>query len=221
MCSSNPNAGQSGHNFQAFYSEITASVTHELNNILGTIEQVAGLLEDLAMMPGDSESATVERLGPLSGKIIHQTDRGMNLVKRLNRFAHLGDEVFGECDVRELTETLAALSERFARMRSVTLTTDLPEQSVLLFTNPVQLSEILFRCVKRVLHQATPDSELMLRLSPSAGSAMIKIEAPSSEDAADSPQLPASQDQPEIKVVETRRDNHICIEIVVTDGGHR
>ena len=36
----------------AFFGAINASVTHELNNVLGTIEQISGLLEDLAANPG-------------------------------------------------------------------------------------------------------------------------------------------------------------------------
>jgi C4-dicarboxylate-specific signal transduction histidine kinase len=210
---------ESTYSFEAFYGEITASVTHELNNVLGTIEQVAGLLEDLSLLPSGSESDVVERLGSLSEKIIRQTDRGMELVKRLNRFAHWGDQAFGEHDICELVENLVALAQRFARLQSVTLRTDLPGQPVLLVTSAVRVSEILFRCLRRALFSATADAELVVRLSARDDDVAIRLEGPCEEERPDCPQLPASQEKPPIKVVETRRDNHICIEIVVAEGG--
>ena len=44
----NKTADQPVHSTLGFMGEITASVTHELSNVIGTIEQIAGLIGDLA-----------------------------------------------------------------------------------------------------------------------------------------------------------------------------
>ena len=79
-----------------FFGALTASVTHELNNVLGTIDQISGLLEDMAASASNNQTVSIENLNSLSEKINRQTERGIALIKQLNTFAHSADHVTAE-----------------------------------------------------------------------------------------------------------------------------
>ncbi len=206
------------NNSQAFYGEITASVTHELNNVFGIIEQISGLLEDFALAPAGSESALTDRITPLTEKITRQIDRGIKLVSRLNRFAHLADEVSSECDLCEVVENLTTLTRRLATLRGVSLQIEIPEFSIMVVTSPFHVSEVLFYSVKRALALVTPDTTITIRLEKSDGGALIRIEAPGKTASDDPPgeSTPAVPlDYPGIRVNELQKDEKISIEICV------
>ena len=56
-----------------FFSAITASVTHELNNVLSIINQTGGLLEDLLYGVNQGEDINPDQLEKIAGKISLQT----------------------------------------------------------------------------------------------------------------------------------------------------
>jgi C4-dicarboxylate-specific signal transduction histidine kinase len=105
----------------AFFGAITASVTHELNNVLSIVDQVAGLLGDLAARAARGDVIDAHRLETLQGRIDRQARKGIGIVQHLNRFAHCLDDPQGNFEATEVIEHLLALSERFADLARVRL----------------------------------------------------------------------------------------------------
>ncbi len=204
------------YNPQAFYSEITASVTHELNNILGIIEQVAGLVEDLTVTTSEGETPMDNRMGEIAEKIIRQTDRGMKLVKRLNKFAHMGDVLSGECDLCDVVENLVALAQRFARLKGKSLRPEIPDDAVMVVINQVRFSEALFTCIKRVVALADAGATVTIKLVDSEYHASILISAPCAEHDPDiSKQFQLPENLAQIVVRESESEGSIAVELIV------
>ncbi len=105
----------------AFFGKITASVTHELNNVISIVDQNAGLLDDLIAGEQRGVPLSLERLESVSAAIQKQTQRGLMIIERLNRFAHSTDFDQTECDINETIGNLVELTRRLASLRRIEL----------------------------------------------------------------------------------------------------
>lgn len=127
----------------AFFGRITAAFTHELKNVLAIVKENAGLMEDFLGLPAFGAVPHKERLLRAIQSIRDQTDRGVDLSNRLNRFAHTTDNDRLKVDLCDLTRHLAVLVERFARLREVKLTVPASSAPVPVETNPVRCQLVL------------------------------------------------------------------------------
>lgn len=166
----------------AFFGAINASVTHELNNVLGTIEQISGLLEDLAANPDNLP--TSEDLESISSRINKQTVRGTVLVKRLNSFAHSGDHAISEFSLSDAIENLIALMIRLAQMKRIELTLSLPPDDVLVRSNMFSILQVVFLIIKKMISFTVRDTSIELQLLERDNQAVVTIEAQHNENAA-------------------------------------
>lgn len=165
------------HEGLAFAGAITASVTHELNNILGTIDQIAGLLEDLAFTAGQGESLRPEMMNSYAERINTQTARGMALVRQLNAFAHSGDHPETEFDLGDAVENLTGLMRRLAGMQRVELAVTLPGDPVIVRCNPFFLRHLLFLALRGLLASARQKTVLEIALVAREERAVITLQA--------------------------------------------
>ncbi len=138
----------------AFSGAITASVTHELNNVYSIIDQTIGLLEDLLVSANPDRPIPNERLERITEKIQAQTQRGVGIIKRLNTFAHSVDEPESEFEVNQLVENLVELSRRFANLKKVELDVSYYSEPVTVRNNPFLLQQALFLCLKQALENS-------------------------------------------------------------------
>ena len=144
------------------FGAITASVTHELSNLLSIIDQSAGSLDDLSRAVAGGGPVDPRRLEVLYGRISRAVQRGVGTLRLLNRFAHSVDEPLRELDVREETETLVGLMQRLADMRQVRLEAALPPEDLRVTTDPFALQHALFLCISESLAGAKPDGRVLL-----------------------------------------------------------
>jgi C4-dicarboxylate-specific signal transduction histidine kinase len=96
----------------AFFGKMTASISHEIKNVLAIINENAGLLEDITLMAERGIPINLDRLKTQAERIKNQIRRADVIVKNMNRFAHSVDESLMSVDLAELLEFLAALSRR-------------------------------------------------------------------------------------------------------------
>ncbi len=160
-----------------FFGTITASVTHELNNVMGIIEQTIGLLDDLVAGAQSGRPLESEKLLEISGRIARQVDRGAAIIKRLNYFAHTVDEPLREVQLDHLLGNLVDLCRRFATLKNVRLEGDF-EEEVSLRTNPFVLEQAVFTCIRTALDQAQKGDILTVSLVPGQNGAIIQVETP-------------------------------------------
>jgi C4-dicarboxylate-specific signal transduction histidine kinase len=159
-----------------FFGAITASVTHELNNVLAIIDQVGGLLEDLIIGAEQGETITSDQLKRIAEKINAQTQRGLNIIKRLNSFSHSIDETITTFDICELMFGLVALAQRFAGIARVSLTVDTgPSDPVMILNNPLKVQQIVFLVLREIFGLADRKNKdsVTLAIKPNDAGAII------------------------------------------------
>lgn len=147
-----------------FFGKITANVTHELNNVLGLVDQTTGLVDDLiaAGKVGDPEVAA--KLARLAERLHSHCRRGVEWVKRLNTFAHTVDEPHRQFDLKEVVENLTALCRRVAAMHKLELSWADSAESVPFMGNPFLVQSAVFQMLLAAMEQAPAGSVLTVRV---------------------------------------------------------
>jgi C4-dicarboxylate-specific signal transduction histidine kinase len=159
----------------AFFGSVTASFSHEINNVMAIIAELSGLMEDLLRVADQEHPPPLERFKGISERIGAQVKRGEQMIKRLNRFAHTMDEPVKTIDATHLLEDLVALSERPRTRRRARLETRFPEETILLVSNPFLLQQAIFSCIELVLAASRDNQLLRLILEKQDGGARITV----------------------------------------------
>ena len=158
----------------AFFGKVTAGISHDLNNVLSTIGQFSGLLQD--MIPGASEGTEDVSPGDLkrvAEGIATHLQRGTALIKRLNHFAHSVDPHDSRIDAVELVAAITELAGRLARLREIRLETDLPSGPIPLCINPFQLQQAVFLAIETAA--LSSDSSRTVTVSAAAQDNQMRI----------------------------------------------
>ncbi len=127
-----------------FFGNMTASISHEVKNVLAIINENAGLLGDLCVMAEKGHPIDPARIKTASQKIIKQVQRGDTIIKNLNKFAHSIDEPDCDVNINEILFLILGLSERTAVMRGVKLEIDEKAEPVVVTTNPFLLETLVW-----------------------------------------------------------------------------
>lgn len=130
----------------AFFGKITAAFTHELKNVLAIIRESSGLVEDIMSISKD-RIKHADKVDTSLNNVRTQIERGVEMISRLNSFAHSTDHVTTSVDIFEITEQLLRLSERPARLQEVALKAHPPEEAASILTSPIRLQMALFNCI--------------------------------------------------------------------------
>jgi len=172
----------------AFFGAITASVSHELNNVISIIDQTAGLLDDLLVGAANGREIKPESLQRVADGITKQTGRGVSIIKRLNRFAHTTDDDRIAYELNEVVENLTELVRRFAERRRVKLSFESTAEKIDRPGNPLLLQRLIFQCYWQLLWTSEANDELMLKVTGEQDQPVIIIEGHSTTMSAETNQ---------------------------------
>jgi len=156
-----------------FFGAITASLSHELNNVFAIINELSGLLDDFLVAAEQGAPPNVERMRQTTQRIAKQVDRGHGHINRLNTFAHTVDDSGATIVLNEAVETLTRLCRRFATLRQVEIETHLPEESPKITGSPFDLQHILFRCVDIALNACKQGDVITIDIEPDGDGARV------------------------------------------------
>jgi C4-dicarboxylate-specific signal transduction histidine kinase len=158
-----------------FFGTITASVSHELNNVISIIDQVAGLLEDQLAALKAGQPLHPERLQDVHGRIQKQTQRGIEIIKSLNQFAHAVDEPLCEFELAALMRNFLALTDRLAGLRRTRLEASYPATELRMTGNPFLLQQAVFIGLQGFLATARPHGVIKITVDRHATGVSIAI----------------------------------------------
>lgn len=130
-----------------FFSEMTASVSHEIKNCLAIMNESAGLLQDLVMLNRKGTSLDPDRLDRIGGQIAGQVRRADTIVKNLNSFAHSADIPEKSVELNDILSLSTALTQRFAVNRGISLNLQPATEEILITTHPFFLLYGIWRCL--------------------------------------------------------------------------
>jgi C4-dicarboxylate-specific signal transduction histidine kinase len=147
-----------------FFGKVTASVSHEIKNVLAIINESAGLLDDFTLMAAKGKPVNQELLNSLPGKIRAQVQRADGIMKNINRFAHSIDEPEMVVEVREVVELVLALAQRYASQKGVALEAIPATGPISLLTRPFFLENLLWCCLDQALKIAGKEKKILIGL---------------------------------------------------------
>lgn len=161
-----------------FFGAITASVSHELNNIITIIDQVGGLLQDI--LAGAQAGATLrtEQLRTIQERISRQTQRGVAIIKNLNRFAHSVDEQITQFELNGVVGNLVDLARRLVDLKKAHLTVKYAEEEIYVVSSPFRMQQIVFQCLQRFLEDCDPGGEIGITIAHEGELASIVVSGP-------------------------------------------
>lgn len=131
----------------AFYSKISASISHEIKNSLAVINESAGYLEDVTLMTRKGVPLDPDRLGALASTMLKQVQRTNTIIKNMNRLAHSLDEDFKLVDVNELMDLMAHLSERTVVTKGFRISVTSADTPVAVISHPFFLENLIWLMV--------------------------------------------------------------------------
>lgn len=159
-----------------FYGQVSASLSHEINNVFSIVNELAGLIDDHLLRIDNDLPIDPDKLKEVTGKITKQVKRGEILVKLLNRMAHSADHWNASIDLGELVERVVAVSQRFASLRKAHLESSLPPEPLTITTNPFLLQQAIFNCIQMCLSAADSKRLITVDIEPvPAGGASIRV----------------------------------------------
>ena len=130
-----------------FFGEMSASISHEIKNVLAIVNENAGLLEDLTLMADRGKPIDPARLKAMADTVKKQIGRADGIIKNMNRLAHSVDQTVTNVELNETINLLIGLTARFAVMRGVQVDLQLPENPVKFQTAPFFLMNLLWLCL--------------------------------------------------------------------------
>ncbi|MBI9110921.1 sensor histidine kinase [Maridesulfovibrio ferrireducens] len=152
-----------GRDGLCFFGKVSATISHDVKNVLAIINEEAGLLHDLSLMAAQGMELEPERLVKLAEKIQNQIKRGDSIIKNMNRFAHSVDVPECEIDLSETVSLVIALFTRMAAAKCVTVTLKEGEK-VTAKCDPFSTEMLIARCLEVSMDSAGKDSEITVEV---------------------------------------------------------
>jgi signal transduction histidine kinase len=156
-----------------FFGAMTASITHEIKNILSVVNETAGLLTDLSALARQGRPLDLQRVDALAGKVLVQVERANQVVRRLNRFSHSIDTPLGEIELGDLLVFVKAMSDRLAAMQGLTLAVDTDKEPVKITSSPFLLQNLLWLCLETAMKAAGKAATVTLSASSDSNTATL------------------------------------------------
>jgi C4-dicarboxylate-specific signal transduction histidine kinase len=159
----------------SYFASVSASISHELSNVLAVLNEDAGLLQDLAAMAAQGRPLDPQQIGRLAATMLKQVRRGDDIVKRMNRFAHSVDREQAPVDLGALAGLVADLFGRSAAMRGVTIEVHGSAAPITLNTQPFVLETLLGKLLDRLSAGLADGGVLRIGLHAQDLSAQIRM----------------------------------------------
>jgi signal transduction histidine kinase len=157
-----------------FQGRITASVSHELNNVLATISETAGLLADLTELGMSGRPLDAAELRRSADTVVDEVRRGFRVVKTLNVFAHSNDTPVADVDLGELVALVTELAG-YLSYASTVKSQCREGAGARLTTRPLLLEDLVYRGLVHAFRSAGPDGTIEISCSPSPDGGSIVI----------------------------------------------
>jgi len=150
----------------AFIGKITAGVTHEYMNVLATIRETSGLMEDLLSLSQADDFPYREKFSKALSTIRSQVDRGTGLTEKLNAFAHNMDRPSFRVVIDDLLVQVILLMQHSSRLCNIELLIDHTHRirpSPVLLSDPFNLQLILASCLEYCMANTASGGAIMLQ----------------------------------------------------------
>ncbi|MFH2059734.1 MAG: hypothetical protein ABIJ59_12645 [Pseudomonadota bacterium] len=159
-----------------FLGRITASVTHEIQNVLAIIKETSGLMEDfIKMNRAGGVSDIDDRLDKCIETIKRQAYRGVTLTSGLNGFAHTPDSTLSSINVFETIKKLVFITDRLFKQKGVDVSIVECTNPYSITTDPVLFEMVVFSCIECLIDTFQIKTTITMDLQSSEDQSSIKF----------------------------------------------
>ena len=158
-----------------FFGRMSASISHEIKNVLAIINENAGLLEDFSFMADRGMPIDPARLKVMAQTVKKQIGRADGIIKNMNRFAHSIDQTITTVDLDQTIELVIALTARIAAMRGVKVDLQLPGSPITIPTAPFFLMNLLWLCLDFSMSASGDEKRVELVVEETENSVRIRF----------------------------------------------
>jgi len=160
----------------AFLGRITASVTHDIQNVLAIIKETSGLMEDLLLMQKSGGIEDIEeRLDKCIKTIKKQAYRGVSLTSGLNGFAHTSDSSQATINIFETLKRMISIAQRLFKQKGVDVSIVECETPFSMVTDPVFFQLTAFSCIECFIDNFETKAPITLEIQSSDNRMAIKF----------------------------------------------
>jgi len=165
-------AGEAG---LQFFGKMTASISHEIKNVLAVINENAGLLADFILLEEKGVPLNPEKLKKISKKVMEQVKRTDGIIQNMNRFAHSVDETVKTIDVIDTVELMIKLSARFSDMVGVSFTMGSHFNPVKFMATPFLLQNVIWFCLDNIMNLAKSGDTISIAVENNGCDVLIRF----------------------------------------------
>ena len=158
-----------------FFGRISASISHEIKNVLAIVNENAGLLEDLTLLADRGKPLDPARLKIMAAAVKNQVGRADGIIKNMNRLAHSIDQTITTVDLDQTIELVIALTARFAAMQGVKVDLQLPASPLTISTAPFYLMNLLCLCLDFSMSASGDEKQVELLVEEAENSVRIRF----------------------------------------------
>jgi len=186
----------------AFMGKMTAGMTHEIKNVLATIKESSGLMQDFLKLCQDGPFPYGEKFAQILSGIQGQVARGVEISTRLNRFAHSMDEPVITADLNEIIDQVVFLNQRQARLKQIELRGIPSGEDVRMATDSFRLQLVLAAGIHYLLDRSSPKDLIILRPRKTEQGAAVDIQITAAEETAETIEAPRPELRPELAEIQ-------------------
>ena len=158
-----------------FFGKLSASVSHDLKNVLAVINEKAGLLEDFCYMARQGRAIDMDRIEAVTAQVKGQVERADEIIRCFNRFAHSTDHPVAPTDLGQSVATLVHLAQRLLAQLEVSVDVRPTETPVALSTRPLMVQEMIWACIQWVAGHLGEKKALSISTERSGKGARVLI----------------------------------------------
>ncbi|OGR16244.1 MAG: hypothetical protein A2X81_14320 [Desulfobacterales bacterium GWB2_56_26] len=158
-----------------FFGKVSASIAHEIKNVLAIINENAGLLEDLTFAAQKGAAIDPDRLNRVCLQFNKQILRADEILKNMSRFAHSVDRFEGQVDLHELAVLVSNLAGRPAAMRKLSIVVEPPATPIIAKNNPFLVQNLIWLCLESAFGATTAGGTLRLAAERNDGRSGLRI----------------------------------------------
>jgi signal transduction histidine kinase len=151
----------------AAVGQLTAGIVHDVKNPLAVIKGLAEILqEEEGLDTFVREQLTLIR---------DNASRANTIVTDLLKFARQSTPEMMRRDLRETVQSSARLTEYLARKGKVSLSTEVPDDSVMVMYDAQQIEQVLINLIQNAIQAMPNGGNLVVGLTLADGTAMVKV----------------------------------------------
>ncbi|MEX1326855.1 MAG: hypothetical protein AB1Z29_08635 [Desulfobacterales bacterium] len=158
-----------------FFGRMSASISHEIKNVLAIVSENAGLLADYSIMAEEGMPLDPVRLKKMASTMMRQVSRADEITKNMNRLAHSIDDTIADVELKEIIELFMALTDRLTAMRKITVEPKLSGTPVKIKTAPFFLINLLWLCLEFAMAASSDIKQIELITEQTKNGANIRF----------------------------------------------